>query len=116
MLWTWQHGDLTVLHPKEDEGNLAKTLRRIKAKCLLLPCTTDILFPPEDNEDEVKHLAFGELAVLESVWGHLAGGGFGPREDAEFLCAKIKEFLQFSDRTIWLIERACNFHMSSLVI
>jgi homoserine O-acetyltransferase len=93
MLWTWQHGDITVLHP-EDKGDLAKVLGRIKARCLIFPANTDNFFPPEDSEEEVKYLENGELAVLESVWGHLAGGGFGPREDADFMSTRIKEFLK----------------------
>ena len=46
MLWTWQHGDITIYHP-EDDGDLAKTLGRIKAKCLIFPSKTDQYFPPE---------------------------------------------------------------------
>lgn len=93
MLWTWQHGDITVLHP-EDVGDLAKALGRIKARCLIFPASTDSFFPPEDSEDEVRYLKNGELAVLESVWGHLAGGGFGPKGDADFMSSRIKEFLK----------------------
>ncbi|KAM0191326.1 hypothetical protein ACHAPA_002164 [Fusarium lateritium] len=93
MLWTWQRGDITGLYP-EDEGDLAKALGKIKARCLIFPASTDNFFPPEDSEEEVKYLKNGELAVLESVWGHLAGGGFGPKEDADFMSTRIREFLK----------------------
>ncbi|KAF9761251.1 hypothetical protein IL306_003898 [Fusarium sp. DS 682] len=91
MLWTWQHGNIAAVHP-DDEGDLGKALRRIKAKCLIFSCTTDAFFPPEDNEEEMKHLVNGELAVLDSVWGHLAGG-FGPKKDVKFMNSHIKSFL-----------------------
>ena len=53
LLWTWQKGDITLYHP-EDNGDLAKTLGRIKARCLIMPSRTDQYFPPEDNEVEVS--------------------------------------------------------------
>jgi homoserine acetyltransferase len=92
MLWTWQHADLAVVHPDEDQGDLAKALGRIKARCLLVPCSTDIFFPPEDSREEVRHLANGELAILDSVWGHLAG--LGSKKELDFMSTMIKEFLR----------------------
>lgn len=93
LLWTWQHGDITVYH-KEDQGDLAKTLGRIKACCLIMPSRTDQYFPPEDNVEEVKHLKNGRLAVIETVWGHIAGGGGGRKEDTEFMIKEIRDFLK----------------------
>lgn len=92
LLWTWQHGDITLYHP-EDEGDLAKTLARIKAKCLIFPSRTDQYFPPEDNEEEVKHLKHGQFKCIETVWGHVAGGGSGTKEDTECIIREIKQFL-----------------------
>jgi homoserine acetyltransferase len=46
LLWTWQQGDIGLYYP-EDNGDLAKTLGRIKANCLILPSRTDQYFPPE---------------------------------------------------------------------
>lgn len=92
MLWTWQQGDITAYY-QEDEGNLEKTLGRIKARCLVMPSRTDQFFPPEDSEEEVKYLEKGELRCIESVWGHLAGGGMGTKEDTEFIVREIERFL-----------------------
>ena len=92
-LWTWQNGDVTIYNP-EDNGDLAKTLGRVKARCLIMPSRTDQYFPPEDNEEEVKHLEKGEFGCIESVWGHIAGSGIGAKEDTEFMCQEIKRFLQ----------------------
>ncbi|KAK5108260.1 hypothetical protein LTR62_008644 [Meristemomyces frigidus] len=92
LLWTWQKGDITLYYP-EDNGDLATTLRRIKARCLIFPSRTDQYFPPEDNEEEVKHLQKGEFACIETVWGHMAGGGGGKEEDTECIISNIKRFL-----------------------
>lgn len=92
-MWTWQNGDVSKLY-KEDGGDLAKALGRIEARCLIMPARTDMYFPPEDNEEEVKHLKNGELRVIETVWGHIAGGGGGSKKDTEFIISEIKKFLR----------------------
>lgn len=92
LLATWQHGDITRYHA-EDQGDLAKTLARIKARCLIMPCRTDEYFPPEDNEIEVRSLRHGELRVIETIWGHIAGAGAGTAEDTAFIKREIAQFL-----------------------
>ncbi|KAJ7244132.1 alpha/beta hydrolase fold protein [Mycena haematopus] len=93
-LHMWQKGDISVFGPEGERGDLGKALGRIGAKVLLMPCRTDLYFPPEDSEEEVKYLKKGELRVIESIWGHLAGGGSGTREDDEFIKTEIRRFLQ----------------------
>ncbi|KAK5132272.1 hypothetical protein LTR08_009260 [Meristemomyces frigidus] len=93
LLWTWQKGDITRYYP-EDNGDLAKTLGRIKAKCLIFPSRTDQYFPPEDSEEEVKHLKQGEFRCIETVHGHVAGGGSGTEEDTQYIIQEVKRFLQ----------------------
>lgn len=78
LLQTWQKGNICSLFP-EDGDDLAKSLGRIKAKVLVMPSRTDAYFPPEDSMEEVKHLRNGELKIIESIWGHLAGGGGGTK-------------------------------------
>ncbi|KAJ7169065.1 Alpha/Beta hydrolase protein [Mycena crocata] len=85
LLQTWQKGDISIFGPAEEKGDLAKALGRIKAKVLVMPSRTDMYFPPEDSEEEVKHLKHGELKVIESIWGHFAGGGGGTKDDNEFI-------------------------------
>lgn len=77
--------------PGVDE-NLANALSSIQAKVLLMPCRTDQYFPPEDSEIEMKHLKDGTLHVIESTWGHTAGGGANP-DDTAFMNAKIAEHM-----------------------
>ncbi|KAF7301942.1 AB hydrolase-1 domain-containing protein [Mycena indigotica] len=93
MIHTWQGGDISQFGPEEDKGDLAKALGRIQARVLLMPSRSDFYFPPEDSAEEVKYLKHGELRVIESIWGHIAGGGGGTKEDNEFIKAEIKRFL-----------------------
>ena len=48
---------------------------------------------PEDSEFEAEHLRYGKLVVIESVWGHIAGGGAND-VDTAFMDEQIAEFLQ----------------------
>ena len=48
---------------------------------------------PEDSEFEVSHLKNGRLAVLESIWGHIAGGGANVADTA-WMDGQIAEFLK----------------------
>ncbi|KAJ7072696.1 Alpha/Beta hydrolase protein [Mycena amicta] len=93
MIYTWQNGDISKFGPEEERGDLAKALGRIKAKALIMPSRGDFYFPPEDSEEEVKYLKYGELKVIESIWGHFAGGGGGTKTDNEFIQSEVKRFL-----------------------
>ncbi|KAI0718978.1 homoserine O-acetyltransferase [Cerioporus squamosus] len=89
LLETWQRGDISNIR---DGGNFAESLKAIKAKALIMPCKTDLYFCPEDSVNEVSQLRDAELAVIDSVWGHAAGGGANAA-DVAFITKKIKEFL-----------------------
>ncbi|KAK5099051.1 hypothetical protein LTR70_001201 [Exophiala xenobiotica] len=98
----WQMGDVgstkkgvvsQLRHAPGDDQALEDTLKSIKAKVLLMPCRTDQYFPPDDSEDEMKHLKDGKLEVIESSWGHTAGGGANPA-DVAFMDAKLAEHMQ----------------------
>lgn len=91
MLHTWQKGDISLHGPKK--GDLPSALASIKAKVLVMPGRTDCYFPPEDSEEEVKHLKQGELHVIESIWGHVAGGGGGTEEDNQFIIDQVSRWL-----------------------
>jgi hypothetical protein len=47
MLWTWQNGDVSA--HEIYNGDLPKALSSIKAKAIVMPVSTDLYFPPEDN-------------------------------------------------------------------
>ncbi len=90
MLWTWQNGDIGAT-PGFD-GNFEKALGAIIAKAIIMPGQTDLYFPPEDNEYEVKHMPNAELRPIPSIWGHFAGGGINP-VDTKFIDDSLKELL-----------------------
>lgn len=51
-----------------------------------------ILEQPEDSENEVALLPNSKLVVIDSVWGHQAGGG-ASSEDNTFLEREIGKFI-----------------------
>ncbi|KAF9397286.1 hypothetical protein BGX21_009025 [Mortierella sp. AD011] len=119
MLWTWQHGDISAqpLYANEsrlsepdgrlsdrglgkpgagsvkDEEAFERALKGIQAKTLIMPCRTDLYFPPEDSQIEKDYMGENaELKVIESIWGHWAGGPGDSKEDAEFIDDSIYNF------------------------
>ncbi|TBU42845.1 homoserine O-acetyltransferase [Dichomitus squalens] len=89
LLDTWQRGDISIVR---NGGDFTNALRSITAKALIMPCKTDLYFCPEDSVNEVSMLRDAELAVIDSVWGHAAGGGANAANVA-FITKKITEFL-----------------------
>ena len=90
MLWTWQNGDIGKT-PGFD-GDFERALAAIKAKAVVMPGKTDLYFPPEDNEYEVKHMPDAEFQAIPSIWGHFAGGGIN-QTDTDFIDQSIKAIL-----------------------
>jgi len=91
MLWTWQNGDIS--DNEIFKGDLKKALGAITAKAIVMPASTDLYFPPADNEFEVAHMPNAELRVVETDWGHFAGGPGTSKEDIKVLDAALKELL-----------------------
>ncbi|KAI0311748.1 homoserine acetyltransferase [Amylostereum chailletii] len=89
LLNTWQEGDCSLVR---HGGDYETCLSEIKARALIMPCKTDLYFPPEDSETEVSFLKNAQFSVINSVWGHLAGGGSCP-EDLEFIKSTVQKFL-----------------------
>ena len=92
-LWTWQHGDVSA--NERYRGDFEGALGAIRARAILVPCTTDLYFPPEDNAIEAEHMPNAELRPYASPWGHCAatpsreGSGF-----MRFLDACVAELLE----------------------
>jgi len=91
LLNTWQKGDISKV--TGGSGNLEETLKGIKAKGLIMPCKTDLYFTPEDNVYEMQHLTNSKLVIIDSIWGHVAGGGANSA-DTEFMEQQIAAFLE----------------------
>ncbi|KAL9110738.1 MAG: hypothetical protein Q9227_004730 [Pyrenula ochraceoflavens] len=92
----WQKGDIGKINGKQRDYR--EVLRDVvKAKVLVMPCTTDQYFRVEAGEEEAKALGKkGVFAPIESCWGHAAGGGQSCKDDAEFMNKRISELLNSS--------------------
>ena len=90
MLWTWQHADVSA-NPRFN-GDLAAALRAITARAIVMPSATDLYFRVRDNELEVAHMPNAELRAIPSTWGHAAGRGTNPPDNA-FIDAALRELL-----------------------
>ena len=91
-LRTWQAGDISA--NERYGGDFERALGAIRARAILVPCTTDLYFPPEDNAIEAAHMPNAELRPYDSPWGHCVaspsreGSGF-----LRFLDGCVRELL-----------------------
>lgn len=90
-LWAWQQGDVSA-NPLYG-GDIRRALGAITAKAILIPCTTDLYFPPEDNEIEARFMPNAELRPFESPWGHCVATPGNEPAFAAFLDAALNELL-----------------------
>jgi homoserine O-acetyltransferase len=92
MIWSWQHADIS--RNATYEGDFDRALASIRARAIVMPGSTDLYFPPEDNAYEVGRMSNAELRPFESVWGHLAGSPGPDPADAELLERTLREILE----------------------
>ena len=85
----WQAGDIGTTR---EDGDYTKALGSIEAKVLVMPSRTDQYFQVADSEVEMKYLKKAEFAPIDTVWGHVAGGG-GNEADTEWMSQRIKKFI-----------------------
>ncbi len=90
-LRTWQLGD--VSDNAVYGGDFEQALRAIKARAILLPCTQDLYFPPEDNEIEARHMPNAVCRPFASPWGHCVASPGNVPAFQEFLDGCIAELL-----------------------
>ncbi len=90
-LKTWQLGDISA--NELYGGDFAKALSSIRARAIVVPCSDDLYFPPEDNEIEVAHMPNAELRVFNSPWGHCVASPGNVPAFAKFLDDCILELL-----------------------
>ena len=80
-LRAWQLGDVSA--NERYQGSFERALGAIRARAILVPCTTDLYFPLEDNAIEAKHMPNAELRPYDSPWGHCAATP--SRDDSDFM-------------------------------
>ena len=54
-IWTWQHGDISDndIYRRDFKAALAA----IRARAIVMPCSTDLYFPPDDNAAEFEQMS-----------------------------------------------------------
>ena len=80
-LRTWQLGDISA--NERYQGDFESALRAIRARAILVPCMTDLYFPPEDNAFEARHMPNASLRPFDSPWGHCVASP--SRDGSDFL-------------------------------
>jgi len=90
LIATWQAAD--IANNPVYQGDTKAAYGAITAKSIILPGRTDLYFPPEDNAAEVAMMPNAELRVIDSIWGHYAGGG-RVAEDTAMIDAALKDLL-----------------------
>jgi len=90
MLWTWQHADISA--NERYNGDFAAALGAIKARAIVMPGDTDLYFRVRDNELEVEQMPHAALRPIPSIWGHVAGLGVNPPDNA-FIDTALHELL-----------------------
>ncbi|SDX92173.1 homoserine O-acetyltransferase [Ruegeria halocynthiae] len=91
-LATWQAGDISAGPLYNGDYKLA--LGAIKARAILMPCTQDLYFPPEDNEIEAHHMPSAIFRPYDSPWGHCAANPGYDKGFAAQLDVNIRELLE----------------------
>ena len=91
MLWTWQHTDISA-NPRYD-GDFVAALHAITPRAIVMPGKADLYFRVRDNEIEVAAMPNAELRPIPSIWGHAAGRGLNPVDNA-FIDAALRDLLQ----------------------
>lgn len=90
-IWTWQHADISA--NDAFGADLERALRAIRARAIVMPCRTDLYFPPEDSAAEVAAMPKAELRVIPSIWGHRAGAPGTDAADIAFLDEGVRDLL-----------------------
>ncbi|MGF9977096.1 alpha/beta fold hydrolase [Viridibacillus arvi] len=90
MLRTGITGDISA-NPVYN-GNFELALSKITASAMVMPGSTDLFFPPQDNEYETRHMPNATFLPIESNWGHCAGIG-QHKQDSECIDERLKQFL-----------------------
>lgn len=112
MVWTWEHADIGMQpnyandaqikqsqiqdlnRNQQSDESFRKACETIQAKTVIMPCRTDLYFPPEDSQIEQQFMGSSKakLKVIESDFGHWAG--FNIEKDTKFIDDCLYDLLQ----------------------
>src|SRR6187551_2819586 len=91
MLSSWQRAAISD-NPRYG-GDLGRALGAISARTILMPVDQDLYFHPDDSRLEIARLPRAELRIIESSWGHCAGGPDRNRHASALIDSAIRELL-----------------------
>lgn len=86
---SWQMSDISANERYRD--NMERALGAIRARAIVVSCTTDLCCPPENNAFEVERMPNAELRPYVSSWGHSAAS---PTRGSA-------AFMRFLDGCLW---------------
>ena len=92
-LATWQNNDISF-GPLYN-NDFKQTLKSISARTIIIPCTQDLYFRPEDNMIEAQYIPNVEIRPFDSPFGHCVAN---PGNDIDFeieLDKGINDLLNF---------------------
>jgi homoserine O-acetyltransferase len=92
VLSSWQRADISD-NPLYG-GDLPRALAAIEARAIIMPCSTDLYFPQEDSRLEVQLMPNAELRVLDSKFGHVAGGPDRVPDGTAWVETALRELLK----------------------
>lgn len=90
MARTWMAGDISA-NPRFN-GDFERALAAISCRAIVMPGDTDLYFRVPDNAYEVARMPHAELRPIPSKWGHGAGFGIDPADNA-FIDRALAELL-----------------------
>jgi len=91
MLHSWQSADIS--DNPQYQRDFGRALAAITARAIVMPADQDLYFHPDDNKLEVAQLTRAELRIIESSWGHIAGGPDRNTQASALIDAAIRELL-----------------------
>jgi homoserine O-acetyltransferase len=91
MLDAWQHADIS--HDPRYVGELDRALAAIRARCLVMPSTTDMYFSAAEIVNEAKQIHDARIHPIETVWGHRVNHPRQNPEDARVVEMHLRRLL-----------------------
>ena len=95
MIETWTQSD--IADNSIYTGDLARALRAITARSVIMPSTTDLYFTAEDSERETRQMPNATFLPIKSDWGHRAGNPIANAEDTKVIKNAVTQLLNQTD-------------------
>lgn len=88
---TWQAADISA--NASNQRHFPQAIRKVRARVLLLPASSDLYFTEEDIRAEAAFLDDVHVAPIISPWGHRAGNPLLCSGDRNFISEMVRNFI-----------------------